>query len=1504
MEQNKAILISTKSIATSDKLGIVKPNANHFVIDNTGNLEINPNTIIFDTKYAKSSSLTKLENDLTLLKSDLNTAKSNAVVLNTDQSISGKKSFEKPISIIGTNLNEHIGNLELRCETGVNNFISFTKSGNISADSSVAKIGVSDLNTNIFVFSGSNDINEFNFNKPLKLSIDSTLLIDPKHVVIKEVLTSEVEKLENTNTQIKSQIQVIEDTLKKIEGGTTLIGTIAKTKAEVLADNNLLTQFVQTQESRAPKHGDLVLTSDGYEFKYEDIGGASGKWKDGGKKTVDKATNTSLGVVKGSETEVGKVSVDVNGEMTVNGFNELSNKINSNIESIKLKANQTDLVSLQQEVGKTAKLDQSNNFVAVNNFSDINVNNSFSVKSKAVFEGSDQLFGQISIKKNRTDKAFIDFNDGDLSDNIYGSIGYVEASDVANFTFLSQKGEFLFNKAIKANIENSSISDPKHLITKDLLDTEKRVIEADINRKANDSDVVKLTGDQNVSGIKTFSSILKYSASQNIEHELDIVHKGYVDNKFASISFENYYTKSQVDSELAKKANDSDVVKLSGNQTLTGNNTFTNGIFFKNNMYVSVGGVGDSELQIIPDSDNRTLVFGDGSTKHFNVDFKGKIVKGIATPTENDHATNKKWVEDQIASIPPTDLSQYYTKEQSDTTFAKKSELNSKVDIATFNEVKTSVESNKTELGQISNQLANKVENSEYQTTKQLAKTNEQALTTKANQTDVQSLSEEINKIKGKGLFVRQSTITKEQAIADTSKLTEFVKTNTNPTRDPIIGDQVITSDRYVFIYAQNNDGSNFEWVVEQQFTVSEATNTDLGLVKYGSSIGDVIKGSNGQMSVMGWDSVLLKSGGEVAGSLILTEVSSYKTDVTLTDNKQLANKGYVDQKITDINVASFATKDEVNLKANQSDVVLLNSDQMIGGNKQFNNGITLANGTKIITEGENIKIVPNVNDSYFYFGNTNGNKYFNVDFKNKIVKGLKSPTELDHATNKEYVDNKFNSISFDNYYNKNQIDTELGKKVNNTDLANYSTTDQINNLLQNKANISDVYPKSETYSQTEANNKFALKTALADKANNSDVVKLTEDQSVDGIKTFIKNAKFGENNLIIIPESNGNARFAPLQDNKWLYFSDGINKSWAGIDFNNIKLTRVGLPTASDHVANKEYVDNQISGVVKTSGNQTITGQKLFTELTAFGSEFLVKRSMNGATANYIAFYTDSAKTAEIGFTSGSDNDFVIKNNKADGNISIGSKMLLDPTITIDLPKQLVNKEFVEQQISNLNINNYATSEQLTTGLQQKADSSNVYNKTETYSRTEIDTKESTLEASLEQKANVNDVYNKGQSDSKYALINGDQTLGGNKTFTGITTLLNEQTYKKVTGRSANYFSFYQDNSRTAYLGHGSAANKDFTIATETENGSIVLNPHGNGVINVSNKRITNVALPTSNLDAINKQYFDNAMNSKADTNYVDTQINAKVVNVVSLNTEADINSMPDNTFGFYLRS
>jgi hypothetical protein len=145
--------------------------------------------------------------------------------------------------------------------------------------------------------------------------------------------------------------------------------------------------------------------------------------------------------------------------------------------------------------------------------------------------------------------------------------------------------------------------------------TNKSYVDTQVATKANDVDVVKLTGNQIVDGIKTFSVLPVSSVAPT--GNTQFTNKAYVDTKatdtavmhltgdetaagvktFSSIPVlpaSNPTTDNQavrkgyVDAQVATKANDVDVIKLTGNQTVTGIKTFN-----------------DSPIVPVPTSDNQ-----------------------------------------------------------------------------------------------------------------------------------------------------------------------------------------------------------------------------------------------------------------------------------------------------------------------------------------------------------------------------------------------------------------------------------------------------------------------------------------------------------------------------------------------------------------------------------------------------------------------------------------------------------------------------------------------------------------------------------------------------------------------------------------------------------------------------------------------------------------------------------------------------------------------------------
>ena len=101
--------------------------------------------------------------------------------------------------------------------------------------------------------------------------------------------------------------------------------------------------------------------------------------------------------------------------------------------------------------------------------------------------------------------------------------------------------------------------------TKTYVDTQDAALLSNINTRALDSAVVKLTGDQTVAGVKSFSSLPTSTLTPTLADQL--TRKGYVDAGDATLL-----------SNINTRALDSAVVKLTGDQTVAGVKTLTGNI--------------------------------------------------------------------------------------------------------------------------------------------------------------------------------------------------------------------------------------------------------------------------------------------------------------------------------------------------------------------------------------------------------------------------------------------------------------------------------------------------------------------------------------------------------------------------------------------------------------------------------------------------------------------------------------------------------------------------------------------------------------------------------------------------------------------------------------------------------------------------------------------------------------------------------------------------------------
>ena len=104
---------------------------------------------------------------------------------------------------------------------------------------------------------------------------------------------------------------------------------------------------------------------------------------------------------------------------------------------------------------------------------------------------------------------------------------------------------------------------------------------------------------------------------------------------------------------------------------------------------------------------------------------------------------------------------------------------------------------------------------------------------------------------------------------------------------------------------------------------------------------------------------------------------------------------------------------------------------------------------------------------------------------------------------------------------------------------------------------------------------------------------------------------------------------------------------------------------------------------------------------------------------------------------------------------------------------------------------------------------------------------------------------------------ITGDQSIAGVKTFTSTGEVL------KINPNSdtSSYLSGYKSgNQRVWYFGKSSSTDNHLRIGADR--GNIKL--EANGVVDLSNKKISSLADPAANQDAANKQYVDNRIKTR----------------------------------------
>ena len=121
-------------------------------------------------------------------------------------------------------------------------------------------------------------------------------------------------------------------------------------------------------------------------------------------------------------------------------------------------------------------------------------------------------------------------------------------------------------------------------------------------------------------------------------------------------------------------------------------------------------------------------------------------------------------------------------------------------------------------------------------------------------------------------------------------------------------------------------------------------------------------------------------------------------------------------------------------------------------------------------------------------------------------------------------------------------------------------------------------------------------------------------------------------------------------------------------------------------------------------------------------------------------------------------------------------------------------------------------------------------------------------------------DLTNRVQTlETNTVKITGDQSIAGVKTFTNTGEAIK---INSGTDTSAYVAGYKSQNRRIWYFGKGSSSNDEFVIGSTSN-----IKLEATNIIHCNNKKLTNVADPAANTDAATKQYVDNRIKTRTET-------------------------------------
>lgn len=616
--------------------------------------------------------------------------------------------------------------------------------------------------------------------------------------------------------------------------------------------------------------------------------------------------------------------------------------------------------------------------------------------------------------------------------------------------------------------------------------------------------------------------------------------------------------------------------------------------------------------------------------------------------------------------------------------------------------------------------------------------------------------------------------------------------------------------------------------------------------------------------------------------SVGLYQTTNFGDNNTYQDNQQSA-----EQLIEDLIVLSTSEL--------QQNYLRLNPQKSLEGNLDFANN-DLVNGGNIIGSTQQAR---------------NNIQYYNIidstiDLNRNTIIGTlgQDPTtandiaqinqnianinqeQITQNTNISNNENEINALKAkDTEQNNKLIQLEQKTTDNSNEITNIKTKDQQqDNSIQSNTTLINTNTNSiNTLNQQVANNKNLL------------------DQTIDGLRALKPFEYVGEfqqgtsyktnqlvslnNNLYLSKEDNNTT--TPPGD-KWLL----LDKDFASIDLSDY-YTKLEVDTIKSNLqnnitsntnnitTNQTNITNLNNEVVKIAGNQTITGEKTFDNQVIIRKDGtpLTLRAVNPGKIYMLMKGADDTTNFSLGANSSNTSlevnrgDLTLTTQQANKNVNFENvarikfnRSVLEMGTEINAGFGGGEVKFIPEDNSTKTLKFYNNQPNDTrrfnllvpnpTAAQNPATKQYVDNAIANITP-----------GSGGSGGNVpQDLVNRVQSlenNSVSKTTTTPQTIASQITFTGTDQVLK---FNSGTNNSAYLAGYKSGNQRVWYFGKGSSTSDNFIIGADS--GVIKLEPSTH--VDVSNKKIINVADPTADQDAANKRYVDNAIATAAPTDLV----------------------------------